>query len=69
MAAYRREGVAALGHGNRDCRPANAISEETRQRVIELAGTRYGGVNHTHLTELLAEREEIRLSRSTMRKT
>ena len=67
MAAYRREGVAALAHGNRGCRPANAISEEIRHRVIELAGTRYAGVNHTHLTELLAEREEIRLSRSTVR--
>jgi len=67
MAAYRREGVAALAHGNRGCRPANAISEEIRQHVIELAGTRYAGVNHTHLTELLAEREEIKLSLSTVR--
>jgi len=67
MAAYRREGAAALAHGNRGRRPANATSEETRQRVIGLAGTRYAGVNHTHLTELLAEREEITLSRSTVR--
>jgi transposase len=67
MAAYRREGVAALAHGNRGCRPANATSEEMRQRVIMLAGTRYAGVNHTHLTELLAEREEITLSRATVR--
>lgn len=67
MAAYRREGAAALTHGNRGCRPANATSEETRQRVISLASTRYAGVNHTHLTELLAQREEITLSRSTLR--
>jgi transposase len=67
MSAYRRDGVAALAHGNRGCRPANAISEETRQCVIELAGTRYAGLNHTHLTELLAEREKITLSRSTVR--
>ncbi len=67
MAAYRREGAAALAHGNRGCRPANATSDKTRQRVIKLAGTRYAGVNHTHLTELLAQREEITLSRSTVR--
>ena len=67
IAAYRKEGAAALAHGNRGRRPANATSEETRQRVINLASTRYAGVNHIHLTELLAEREEITLSRSTVR--
>jgi transposase len=67
LGAYRREGVAALAHGNRDGRPANALSEDTRQRVITLAGTRYAGVNHTHLTELLAEHEALTLSRSTVR--
>ena len=67
LAAYRRDGVAALAHGNRGCRPANTISEETRQRVITLARTQYAGLNHTHLTELLAEREALTLSRSTVR--
>lgn len=33
-----------------------------------MACERYQGVNHTHLTELLAEREEIVLSRSTVRR-
>ena len=67
LAAYREEGAAALAHGNRGRRPANAISEETRQRVITLACTRYYGFNHTHLTELLAEREGMVLTRSTVR--
>ena len=67
MAAYRRKGAAGLAHGNRGCRPANATSEETRQRVIALARTQYAGLNHTHLTELLAEREALTLSRSTVR--
>jgi transposase len=67
LAAYRGEGVAALAHGNRGCRPANATSEETRQRVITLARTQYAGLNHTHLTELLVEREALTLSRSTVR--
>jgi transposase len=67
LAAYRKEGAAALAHGNRGCRPTNATSEETRQRLITLASTQYAGVNHTHLTELLAEREGVTLARSTVR--
>jgi len=67
LAAYRQQGAAALAHGNRGRRPANATPTEIAQRVIELARTRYAGVNHTHLTELLEEREGIALSRSTVR--
>jgi len=64
LATYREEGAAALAHGNRGRRPANAISQETRQQVIPLASTRYSGFNYTHLTELLAEREGLFLTRS-----
>lgn len=67
LAAYREEGAAALAHGNRGRLPANAFPAEMRRRVISLATTRYAGVNHTHLTELLAEREGIQMSRSTVR--
>jgi transposase len=55
LAAYRREGAAAVAHGNRGRRPANPTTEDIRQEVIDLARTRYTGVNHPHLTELLAE--------------
>ena len=65
--AYRREGAVALVHGNRGRQPTNRISEATRQKVIALARTRYTGFNHTHLTELLAEREGVTLARSTVR--
>ena len=37
-------------------------------KFVALARTRYARVNHTHLTELLAEREEIVLGRSTVRR-
>lgn len=67
LASYRKAGAAALAHGNRGSRPTNATSEETRQRVITLASTVYAGVNHTHLTELLAERDGVTLARSTVR--
>jgi len=67
LAAYRREGAAALAHGNRGRRPANAIPADVSRQVVELARARYAGVNHTHFTELLEEREGIALSRSTVR--
>lgn len=68
LAAYRKEGAAALAHGNRNQLPSNATSPEVRAQVIALARERYAGFNHTHFTELLAEREEIKLSRSTVRR-
>jgi len=66
LAAYRKEGVAAIAHGNRGRRPVHALSEETKDQVIALARGRYAGCNHHHLTELLAEREGIVLSRSSV---
>ena len=36
--------------------------------VVLLARTRYAGVNHTHLSELLREREGIDIGRNTLRK-
>ena len=40
----------------------------TQQRVMELAEGPYAGLNHTHMTEMLAEREDVHLSRSTVRR-
>jgi len=67
LAAYRKEGAAALAHGNRGRRPGNAVAAETRQKIIALARTRYAGFNHTHLAEIMSEREGVVLSRSTVR--
>jgi len=67
LAAYRRKGAAALAHGNRGHRPANATPVAVSQQVVDLVRARYARVNHSHLTELLAEREGIALSRSTIR--
>ena len=68
LAAYREEGAAALAHGNRGRVPPNAVPAAMRQQVVALVLDRYGGINHTHLTELLAEREGMVLSRSTVRR-
>ncbi len=68
LAAYRREGVAAMAHGNRGRRPAHAMGEEVRKLVVALAQGPYAGCNHYHLTEILVEREGLSLSRSTVRR-
>jgi transposase len=59
---------ADLGHGNRGRVPVNRIPEATRARLVELARTRYAGVNHAHLVELLAEREGIVVAERTLRR-
>ena len=68
LAAYRKRGAAALAHGNRGRRPHNATAPGEAAAVVQLATERYEGANHTHLTELLSEREGIDLSRPTVRR-
>ena len=68
LAAYRKVGPVALAHGNRGRRPHNAIPEVAAAAVVKLASNGYAGANHTHLTELLREREGIDLSRPTVRR-
>jgi transposase len=68
LAAYRKEGAAALAHGNRGRKPYNALEENLRSQVLELAQSTYAGCNTQHLSELLAERESIALSRSSVRR-
>ena len=67
LAAYRKEGAQALAHGNRGKRPRNALDEGLKEEVVELARSTYAGCNTQHFTELLAEREGINLSRSSVR--
>ena len=57
-----------LGHGSRGRVPVNRIPEAVRAQLVELARTRYAGVNHANLVELLAEREEIVVAERTLRR-
>ena len=68
LAGYKIRGAAAIAHGNRGRVPYNATPGALQGRIIALARGRYSGVNHTHFTELLAEREDISCSRSTIRR-
>ena len=68
LAAYKEDGAAALAHGNRGRRPHNATSEMEEADVLYLSRTRYEGAKHTHLSELLREREGIDIGRTTLRR-
>lgn len=68
LAAYRQEGAAALAHHNRGRKAAHALDETIKAQVLELVKSKYTGFNVQHFTEALAKREQISLSRSTVRR-
>jgi len=68
LARWRQQGLAALAHGNRGRPSPRRVSDTIRTRVLTLARTRYAGANDHHLTELLREREGLRLSRQTVQR-
>ena len=66
---YKEEGAAGMVHGNRGRPPANAVKAAVTAQVVALAQTEdYARCNHTHFSELLADREGIVVSRSTVRR-
>ena len=68
IAAYRSRGAAAVVHGNRGRTPVNRLPKTVANRVVKLARGRYAGFNQQHFSEMLAEREGIILSRSSVRR-
>lgn len=64
--AFERDGPAGLVHGNRGRSSPRRLDETLRQRVVELARTKYVGLNDCHLAELLAEREAVVISRRSL---
>lgn len=67
-ARLRQYGTAALAHGNRGRPSPRRLAEAIRARVLTLARTTYAGVNDHHLSELLAEREGLHVSRKTVQR-
>ena len=67
-ASYYEGGAVALAHGNRGRKPVHAVSDGIRHKIVDLVQGEYAGFNQQHYTELLAEREGISVSRSTVRR-
>jgi transposase len=63
----RLTGANGVIHGNTGRLPSHAFSPEIRQQVISLAEGRYSYFNFSHLSEMLAEEEGIRINRETLR--
>lgn len=68
VAKYRDGGALAVQHGNRGRQPAHTISREVRQRVIALAQGSAQGYSTHQISRLLAEREGLKVSRSSVRR-
>lgn len=66
--SFESDGIVGLLHGNQGRTPANKTSDELRSKVLALSEERYSQFNDSHFTEMLVEREEICLSRETIRK-
>ncbi len=64
--AFIGQGPAGLVHGNRARPSPNRIDPARRAAIIDLR-ERYGPLNDTHFSELLAEREGITISRESLR--
>jgi Helix-turn-helix domain len=63
----KEQGVEGLLHGNRGKGSWNKTASEKINQVLQLARGRYHGLNDSHLTEKLKEKEKIALSRPTVR--
>lgn len=66
--AVEERGRCAVIHGNTGKKPANRISKEVQQAVIELARKKYTGFNDQHLTEKLHEEEKLSISRRSVQR-
>jgi transposase len=66
--AYDPANSEWVQHGNRGRQPVNAMSAETRDRVLELARGKYAGFNDSHLHEKLTRYEGLVLSRASVQR-
>jgi transposase len=66
IAAYRKEGVAVLAHGNRGKRSHRRIPETVEEEIVALTKGLYHDYNNCHFAEELEERYGITVSSSTV---
>lgn len=65
----KENGIKSIQHGNRGRKPQNTISDETKNKILELRHSyEYEISNFKHFQELLSERENINISYSALYK-
>lgn len=62
----RTQGPGFIIHKNKNRSPVHTINEDTRNVIVMLKKTKYQMANITHFTELLAELENINVSRPSI---
>lgn len=67
LAAYRRDGLLSMMHKNANSAPANKTPDGVKKKIQHLIKTKYYDFNLTHLGEKLADDENIRINRETLR--
>lgn len=65
---YKTEGKSGFIHKNSGRKPSTAISDEIREKIIDLYKTTYYDYNWSHFTEKLNEIEGISISYTPLRK-
>lgn len=65
---YKEFGKAGFIHGNRNRKPANALTKDFKDEIADLYITKYFDCTYTLFSELLAERENIYISIDEARK-
>lgn len=65
-AAYQRDGLGALVHGNRGGRKPWRIDDDLKDHVRSLVAEQYPDCNDSHLVEILAREHLIPLSRPSL---
>lgn len=64
---YKSKGKEGFVHGNRGRKPACTITDSIKNEILCLYDTKYEGANFKHFTELLEERENIKVSDTFVR--
>lgn len=64
----RRDGPAALIHGNRGQHAPHRLPPDLQTQIVALARGRYAGLNDVHLTEKLTSVESLAVSRATVQR-
>jgi len=63
---YKEKGKAFFIHGNRGRQPSITLPAATKQLILDLYRTKYSDCNLTHYSELLVDKEHIKVSISTI---
>ncbi|MGH2855393.1 MAG: ISNCY family transposase [Solirubrobacteraceae bacterium] len=66
--AVERQGAKGVVHGNTGRAPAHRVTEEVRERIVELRRKKYAGFNDQHFTEKLCEVEGEKISRASVQR-